>query len=93
MPRREIKSWYTDDDWRLRVSGSNPADEDFIPDFNYVDPEGVAWLITYPPTSSTARANARWQWFVLLMVTAYQHWPAWDYASRYIAAFHNPLRP
>ena len=106
MPHREEAappSWYTDDEWRLRVGGSNPADEDFLQAslpatvalaYNYVDPEGDAWLVTYPPTSSTARAHARWQWFVLQHITDYAHWPpGFHFKARYIAAFHNPLRP
>ena len=100
--RAELPSWYADDEWRLRVGGSNPADEDFLQALppatetlahNYVDPEGEAWLVTYPRTSSTARAHARWQWFVLQLITDYTHWPSWDYVSRFIAAVHNPLRP
>ena len=110
MPHREQvagPSWYTEGEWRIRIGGSMPADEDFLSDsppatvaraHNYVDPEGDAWLVTYHPPSPAARAHSRWQWFVLLLVTSYRQWPYdclcnWDYTSRFVAAFHNPMRP
>ena len=109
MPHRKRvagPSRYNEDEWRIRIGGSMPADEDFRSDsppatvplaHNYVDPEGDAWLVTYHPPSVLARVHSRWQWFVLMLVTMDQ-WPSytglsWDYTSRFVAAFHNPLRP
>ena len=108
MPHRERvagPSRYNEDEWRIRIGGSMPADEDFLSDsppatvaraHNYVDPEGDAWLVTYHPPSTAARVHSRWQWFALMLVTIDQ-WPShtdlsWDYTSRYVAAFHNPFR-
>ena len=103
MPHYECAqptSWQADDDWRIRIGGSIPADGDFLQASQpaaepSVAQEEEAWLVTYPRTSSTARAHARWQWFVLQLITDYSHYPSLDYplhAARFIAAFHNPLR-
>ena len=101
MPHRERvagPSRYNEDEWRIRIGGSMPADEDFRSDappatvplaHNYVDPEGDAWLVTYHPPSVPARVHSRWQWFALMLVTIDQ-WPSpsfmatRDYASRYV---------
>ena len=100
MPRYERAqptSWHADEEWRIRIGGSIPADEDFLQASrpatgSSVAQEEDAWLVTWPRTSSTARAHARWQWFVLQLITDYSHYPSFDYVARFIAAFHNPLR-
>ena len=106
-PERYPDEWI--EDWRIRIGGSMPDDVDFWSDsspatlplsYKYEEAEEEEkWIVTYYPPSSSARVEARWQWFVLLIVTSNSRRPAWDpsfsidYASRFIHAFHNPLRP
>ena len=102
--RTQRTSWHADDAWRIRIGGSNPADEDFLQASRpatgssgvQVDEHTEALAQLRHPsssssTSSTARAHARWQWLTLQLITEYSHCP-FDYVAPFITAFHNPIR-